>query len=252
MTTTETKRLTLPKDFTAWEFGDWLTKATADYYLLADTYLEAEETIPRQAPEYAQRWRDHAGQMAPEIARYLVIACGGELRHNTRWKHSKGLVRHQMWEYVSYAMDGWFYTQIALTMDAWCKEFRGSGFGGSVGGIRWAQACAYVAEWLRGQSSDVMFVELTLNLHHNCAIIFNKLPLPKEFPRLLAVSDGITPKLQRLLAECSTEGRYEEWLRVRGHQEAVDSPTSPSRTTAESGSPTPPPTAKVKGALKVW
>ena len=104
-----------PSEFDKWDFGGYLVRATADYYLLSDARLEAidrhGETSP-QALSLEADWRAHAATFAEQVAAYLVLACGGELRHNHRlrghptWGAALLKDRQASWARVSNALRG--------------------------------------------------------------------------------------------------------------------------------------------------
>lgn len=244
-----------------WDFGGWLVKTTADYYLTMDTYLHLEDVSQRRAAAYEREWRAVAYEMATGIARYLVLACGGELRHKGSW--SVRANREQVWGLVS----GWLTDRpddfLADVLDTWAVLFKGSGFGGSVGGKPWAQACTLTAAWLRKEYSDVIFVEMALNLHHNCAIIFNKRPLDNGAYLLLlsAGAEGLhIDKNADLILKHGSVGRTNTWLnkvrgsrKARAHEDAKRTEETPSMTETTSGESPPPPVSYHQGTTeKVW
>jgi hypothetical protein len=171
-----------------WQFGEWLTRATADYYLLVDAYMTAENRGNHQASKLEAAWQSHALAMANEIAKYLIMACAGEMRHSgllKQWGH-KGYARSQVWEKAFAKLEGKSEEWVSLICAGWAEQFIDKRqFQGSVGGKLWGQASQLTADYLSGEHTPVMYVEFTLNLHHNCARIFNKLHLPDGFMHIL-------------------------------------------------------------------
>jgi len=212
-----------------WAFGPWLVGATADYYLLADAHLAAIDAGHNNAEALEAEWRSHAGGMAREIARYLVLACGGELRHNAKarrdagWSKATTIPRNLSWERVKVALEGTDDAWVSRVMAGWAERFAAPGeYDSSVGGKPWAQACSLTAQYLSGEISCVLFIEYTLNLHHNCAIIFNKRPLPSQYASILAAgAAGLDePSRWALMCQHGSPERMKLWLTVRGLQES--------------------------------
>ena len=247
----------LPTDFHNWGFGPWLVRNTCDYYLAMDAYLEAENTKHPDMAVLERDWRSLAHGMAEEMTRYLVLACGGEMRHCKSFSTLND--RFRTWRIVVFALNGQPNSFVADTLDRWGALFVGKGnFGGGFGGRPWAQACTMTAEWLRGDCSDVMFVELALNLHHNNSCIFNKLELDAlAYNAILNAGGAASETLRRerwpvILKHGSPEWR-ERWRSLLGHLESAAT-TEPDIASLAPGSAPKKATATMAapGTEKLW
>ncbi len=241
-----------PTNYLAWDFGPWLVKNTSNYYLAMDAYLEAENTKHSDLADLERDWRALAHDMAEKMTTYLALACGGEMRHA---KHFGGGSRYDIWNIIVFALNGQPDSYAADVLDIWGKRFVGRGtFKGGYGGKPWGQACAMTAEWLRGDCSDVMFVELALNLHHNNSCIFNKLALDAlTYDAILNAggADSEAKRLQRwpiILKSASLEWRT-RWEAILGHL-GIGEKTEPSITPLAGTSA--PKAAVVAGNEKLW
>jgi len=246
-----------------WDFGPWLVRATADYYLLADAHLTAIDAGHNNVEALEAEWRSHAGEMAREIARYLVLACGGELRHNvkarkqTAWVKALNIPRALAWERVKCTLDGAEDAWVSRVMAGWAERFAAPNeYGGSVGGKPWAQACSLTAQYLSGEINSVLFIEYALNLHHNCAIIFNKRPLSPQYARILAAGAvGLDePRRWSLMCQHGSPERMKLWLTARGLQESDVKAVAPRSPKLRVSLPKTPkvPKAGVPVSNKLW
>ena len=223
----------LPTDFQGWGFGPWLVRNTSNYYLAMDAYLEAENQKHPDRAEMEKDWRSLARNMAEKISQYLTLASGGEMRH---CRGFKGGERYYTWSIVVFALNGQPDAFVAGTLDKWGSMFTNRyNFKGGYGGKPWAQACTITAEWLRGDCSDVMFVELALNLHHNNSCIFNKLSLAQStYQAILNAGGAESESLRRqlwpvILKTASPEWRT-RWGNLLGSLKVGDAVTEPDTT----------------------
>lgn len=205
-----------------WDFGPWLTGATADYYLLVDTYLTLEVDGSPDATAAEAGWQTHSAEMAEEIAKYLIMACAGEMRHSPLLHAKPPMNRHQVWDKAFKHLEGASNNWLSLVTAGWAEQFADpKQFQGSVGGKLWGQAASLTSQYLSSELTPVMFVEFALNLHHNCARIFNKLPLPSGFMLVLdagfagiADDENHPKRTARIVLAHASAARRDQWLAV--------------------------------------
>ena len=145
-----------------------LLPEAADFYLLAEAGENAK---------WVQfHYYSHARRLAELVAGYLAMAIGGELRHamsKSAWMKglSKGS-RRRAWE----SWKGiWEELGPSVASQKAAYSFRASRhFRGGYGGEPWAKAAEILGQWYSGDLSDVLFVDTTMQLQHNCGCIFNK------------------------------------------------------------------------------
>ena len=165
-----------------------LTQAASDYYVA--TYLALESG----KAEHEEMRVAIVAKLADQLGRYLVMACGGELRHALSAsslgvttnpsvpKEIKALFkghgikplpkeRHAAWKQwaefsagigMSKAMRG---AQAVFELHGWSASF---------GGKKWGQIAKVAADYLEGKLSPTLFVDSVLGIQHNGGIAFNK------------------------------------------------------------------------------
>ena len=148
-----------------------LARACADFYLLS--YLRRLHYIAA-----AGRALDElAGDLAPEFARYLDLACGGELRHASSWPMElpacpmlgRGSCRSLAWrDWLSWEDPVYRarYAAEAFEQAAWPSR--------NYGGEPWAEIALVLELHLTGKMSPEVFVDRVWNLQHHGGICLNK------------------------------------------------------------------------------
>lgn len=230
----------LPADAaTEWaDWGVWLPRATADYYVLMDCYILADQdgANPAVVAAYEDGWREHCAKMAERLCQYLVLACGGEGRHARKTFPSPTGTTHraQSWVKLSQRFADKSRHEVGEAMEAWADSFVAAGnFHGGYGGKPWSQASRLAGQYLRDEISGVMFVELALNLHHNNAIIFNKLTLSGSYMKLLdAGFAGLNEGGWPLVKAHASEGTVDLWLKLNNGEEPSATLKTPAPSTA--------------------
>ncbi len=140
---------------------------TSEFYLLAAASLEDNQ--------YEPQWKEYARDFAELLKNYLAMACGGELRHSRHhndWLESfRSIDKAETWRawYDVYTID-----PLANIEKAAEEFYRLGAWSNGFGGPAWGKAANYLAEFIKGKYSPVMFVDLVIDLEHNTGCIFNK------------------------------------------------------------------------------
>lgn len=222
------------------DWGEWLPRVTADYYVLLDCYLlaDVDGANPAVVAAYEDGWREHCTKMAERLCQYLILACGGEGRHAKKKFPTPTGTHHrdQSWVKIAQRFADSSRHEVGEVMEAWADSFVTMGnFHGGYGGKPWSQASRLAGQYLRDELSSVMLVEMALNLHHNNAIIFNKLPLNGSYLQLLdAGFAGLDKGGWPLVKRHASEGTVDLWLKLNNGVEpsATLKTPAPSKATA--------------------
>lgn len=137
----------------------------ADFYLFYAA-KDGDAKLQQAFDQYSQ-------VLAKQIAVYLDAAIGGELRH----KGFAGLIKG-FGDSRSIARRDWRVKRLAGGLDllkGGRNNFRSGGWGGSFGGEKWAKIADMLVGHLDETYNNVLFIDQSLALQHNCGIVFNKL-----------------------------------------------------------------------------
>lgn len=142
----------------------------ADYYLLS--YLRR----PHYVAAAAQLLDDLVGELAPEFARYLDLACGGELRHASTWPCDvrcpvlgSGTDRSVAWR-------NWLDWETPEVRAAFAAEmFEACSWPSrNYGGEPWAEIASTLHAFVSGNVAPDLFLDRVWNLQHHGGIVLNK------------------------------------------------------------------------------
>lgn len=173
--------------FAEWELEPMLdlTRAAADYYLLALMDSIQDKAL---AAVVKPLLNAHLMFMDTQFQRYLHMAVGGELRHARRhyngpWtKFAPEIVglfknasmkggRHDAWHVWKSFVEthGWEKTA------GWAAQvFNAGHWPPSFGGKNWGNVAVTLHRRLKGEITPLVFVDTTLGLQHNTGCVFNK------------------------------------------------------------------------------
>ena len=158
-----------------------LKRDCADYYLLS--FMRR----PHYVAMAASLLDDLVANLAPEFARYLDLACGGELRHASNWPYDvhcpvvgSGTDRSVAWR-------NWLEWETPEVRAAFAVEmFDGCSWPGrNYGGERWAQIALTLQQFLSGETPPELFLDRVWNLQHHGGIVLNKVYDTDELGYLL-------------------------------------------------------------------
>ena len=149
-----------------------LAQACSDYYLLS--YLRR----PHYVAAAARALDELVGDLAPEFAHYLDMACGGELRHASSWPCELspcpvlggGADRSVAWqEWLAWETPLYRAEYAASTFEEASWPSR------NYGGEPWALIAGTLHQYLSKRISPELFIDRVWNLQHHGGIVLNKI-----------------------------------------------------------------------------
>lgn len=148
-----------------------LAQACADYYLLAFLRRAHYDASAFRALERL------VTDLVPELARYLDLACGGELRHASTWPPNLSLcpllgagtsrsLAWQQWLLWKNPLERARFAHVAFQEASWPSP--------NYGGQPWVVIAATLTSYLQGDTCPESFVDRVWNLQHHGGIALNK------------------------------------------------------------------------------
>lgn len=218
-------------------------QSICDFYLLEGITSQLLYPVPVQPPKVRQflggedgynKWQDHGVTPITSIVEtaaselnalielldqqfqwYIIIACGGEVRHHPSLRKKLPGGRKSCWtQFISiYEEVG---PSIMLELAAIFEKMRD----GSVGGPKWAQAARICHSRLVGEMDARTFVDRCFSLQHNNGSLFNKWFFTEGSVLYLDAHASNPPNL-RVLWERSTLRTRQLWTRYWSTANAI-------------------------------
>ena len=173
--------------FAEWELEPMLdlTRAAADYYLLALMDSLQDKKLNKVLKPKLEA---HLEFMDTQFQRYLHMAVGGELRHARRYYNGLwtafapeivGLFKNTSMKGGRH--DAWHVWRAFVETHGWEKTagwaaqvFNAGHWSASFGGKNWGNVAVTLHRRLKGEITPLVFVDTTLGLQHNTGCVFNK------------------------------------------------------------------------------
>lgn len=163
-----------------------MRREACNFYLLSDLVIDHPEVKPKL--------EEKASYLANQFSRALDMIIGGELRHAENHSDYEGSLpvnpggsRELVWE----EWKGLRESRGLEILEEALRIFRDYNWDGGYGGETWATATAVLLDYLKGEMSDIMFVDTAFGLQHNNNYIFDKLWNIDELTSVLDINrDG--------------------------------------------------------------
>jgi hypothetical protein len=185
-----------------------LAQACSDYYLLSCLRR------PHYVAAAAEALDELVGDLTPEFAQYLDMACGGELRHASTWPCElppcpvlgRGDDRSVAWR-------DWLAWETPIyRADYAARAFEAASWPGrNYGGEPWALIAWTLHDFLTKRMSRELFIDRVWNLQHHGGIVLNKIYATDE---LALVLEAHGKDDQETLISFTSETTRELWTKT--------------------------------------